>query len=159
MGGTHGSENVEINEDFIQQVFNDLDYNDDQHLYFSDFLTAVVCRKMKVEKDNDGLLKATFDRFDVDHSGMISVDNLKNLFGNEFRNVPVETLIKEADQDGNEMLDFEEFKTFIKRQERSTFKGLQSQSDLNMEDCGDSEALRMEMEALGVDRDLRPSAK
>jgi hypothetical protein len=49
----------------------------------------------------------------VDDSGEISIQNLKNLFGDSFLNVPIEDLIKEADADGNELISFDEFKVFV----------------------------------------------
>jgi len=102
----------ELNDALLEDVFADLDLNGDNHIYFSDFLTAIVARK--IDEGSDELIKATFDRFDVDNSGEISIQNLQNLFGAEFRDVPVEEMIKEADLSGDQMISFEEFKIFLK---------------------------------------------
>ncbi|CAD7934253.1 unnamed protein product [Amoebophrya sp. A25] len=104
---------AEIDEGKLSQIFDDLDYNHDHHIYFSDFLTAVV--SCKIDQGSDKLIKATFDRFDVDNSGMISIQNLQNLFGAEFRDVPVLELIKEVDLNGDQLISFDEFKYFIKK--------------------------------------------
>ena len=88
-----------------------LDFNDDHNIYFSDFVTAVVCHK--IDTGSDQLIKATFDRFDVDNSGQISLQNLQNLFGAQFRNVKVEDMLAEADLDGNQLIDFTECKNFV----------------------------------------------
>ncbi|CAD7966006.1 unnamed protein product [Amoebophrya sp. A25] len=103
---------TDIDDKKLSQIFDDLDYNHDHHIYFSDFLTAVV--SCKIDQGSDKLIKATFDRFDVDNSGEISIQNLSSLFGSEFRNVPITELMKEVDTNGDEMISFEEFKTFIK---------------------------------------------
>merc|ERR1712194_160504 len=65
-----------INDTEIAHIHAELDYNHDQYVYFSDFVTAVVAGK--VRDKNDTLLRATFDRFDTDNSGFISLENLKN---------------------------------------------------------------------------------
>jgi len=59
------------------------------------------------------LIRATFDRFDVDDSGKISIDNLRNIFGDDYQGVPVEKLLKEADYLGDNMISYEEFKMFL----------------------------------------------
>merc|ERR1712196_348193 len=64
--------NIVANDVDINAVFDELDYNNDTYMYFSDFLTAVVSHKIKDRNRSDNLLKATFDRFDVDNSGFIS---------------------------------------------------------------------------------------
>ena len=50
---------------------------------------------------------------------MISMQNLENLFGNEFREVPISDMMKEADLNGDQMISFEEFKIFIKEAGRN----------------------------------------
>ncbi|CAD7937095.1 unnamed protein product [Amoebophrya sp. A120] len=103
----------DLNETMIQDVFEELDLNGDNHVYFSDFLTAIVSKRLTADND-DALIRATFDRFDVDNSGEISISNLQNLFGPEFRNVKVEDMIKEADLNGDQLISFDEFKSFLK---------------------------------------------
>lgn len=95
--------------------------NDDKRVYFSDFVTAVVCRKM--EAGDEVLLKATFDRFDIDNSGYISMQNMKNLFGDEYKRTSVEEMMHEVDLDGNELIDFEEFKNYLVAKSRKNLMG------------------------------------
>jgi len=100
-----------INDTEIAHIHAELDYNHDQYVYFSDFVTAVVAGK--VRDKNDTLLRATFDRFDTDNSGFISLENLKNLFGSSFRGISVEDLLAEADLKKDGMIDYDEFTHFL----------------------------------------------
>jgi len=63
---------------------------------------------------HDDLLKTTFQRFDVDNSGYITLENLRCVLGESFNSTEVEKLIQEADSSKDGRISYEEFITFLK---------------------------------------------
>merc|ERR1719188_2141047 len=64
-------------------------------------------------KLHDDLLKATFQRFDIDNSGFITADNLRQVLGEAFEGENIDHLMKEAHaQDGKISMD--DFVAFLK---------------------------------------------
>lgn len=111
----------------VDMVFADLDHNNDTKIYFSDFVSAVIAKRLEKAKD-DTLIDATFDRFDIDHSGFISVDNMQNLFGPAIGNHAVEVVLKEADTDGDGNVSREEFKQFIENMAKANREDILAKS-------------------------------
>jgi len=88
-----------------QELFAALDANDDQRIYYSEFMAAttkVCCRTHK------HALKSTFSRLDADSNGTISINDLRTSFGNKFEGVEIEELLNEAHPQGNEIC-YDEF--------------------------------------------------
>jgi len=95
----------------IKDMINEVDVDGNGTVEFIEFIT-LMARKMR---DADTLkedLKEIFDAFDMDKSGAIEHDELKKVMRSIGENVSDEDIadmIKEADEDGNDAINFEEF--------------------------------------------------
>lgn len=79
-----------------------------------------VVRKLDIPADKIQEYRDTFNSFDKDGSGTISVEEIaramKNI-GNEMSEEEVREMVKDLDQDGSGEIDFEEFTTLMHRTE------------------------------------------
>jgi len=93
------------------QIFNAMDSNHDEEIHYSDFLAAMVSTRIAV---HDDLLRQAFKKFDIDNSGYITAENMREVLGEHHEGEQVESLMAEADfkQDGK--ISFEEFVAYIK---------------------------------------------
>ena len=74
-------------------------------------LVAMMARKMKDVDTEDKLMEA-FKVFDRDGSCAISIEDLKRVMmnlGDKLTNDEINSIIREADMDGNDVIDNEEF--------------------------------------------------
>lgn len=67
---------LDIDDEQAKHVFEALDSNHDETIHYSDFLAAVVSMRIAIHAD---LLMDVFRRFDVDRSGYITEENLKEV--------------------------------------------------------------------------------
>jgi len=95
----------------IKEMFVALDTNHTDEIHYTEFLAAMVSTRLGM---HDNLLKQTFKRFDVDNSGYITVENLKEVLGETFEGNEIEQLIKEADFKGDGRISYEEWIQYIK---------------------------------------------
>lgn len=63
---------------------------------------------------HDDLLLAAFKRFDVDNSGKITVENLREVLGESFSGNAVESIMKEADLTGSGDISYEEWIQYLR---------------------------------------------
>merc|ERR1711937_1080308 len=87
---------------------------------YSEFLAAALDSRLCLGEE---VLRATFRRFDSDQSGVITVDNLRQILGDTFEGVSVEELIREADANDDGNVSYEEFASYVYR--TSTANGQQ----------------------------------
>lgn len=102
--------NLEITDEEVANIFNSLDSRCDQHVEYSDFLSAMVGSKIAIDGD---LIRSAFRRFDVDNTGFISADNLRAVLGSCNRG-DIDKIMAEADAlcpDGK--IDIEEFEAYL----------------------------------------------
>ncbi|KAF8820420.1 putative Calcium-dependent protein kinase 34, partial [Cardiosporidium cionae] len=97
---------MEISEKEVAVIFNSMDSSGDEQIYYSDFLAAMLETRLDLY---DGLIRSTFEKFDVDHSGYVTLNNLKEIFGDAYMDVTMEEIIKKFDKTGDGRLDYEEF--------------------------------------------------
>jgi len=62
---------------------------------------------------SDGLLQSAFKRFDADHSGYITVDNVQTVMGHAFDAKKAQSLISEADITMDGQISYQEFVTYV----------------------------------------------
>lgn len=93
-----------ISEHTTNVTFQALDSNGDQEIHYSDFLAAMVNTHIDIDKN---LLKRAFERFDVDSSGFITVDNIHDITGDTF------DIVMEADLVRDGGISFPEFAAYV----------------------------------------------
>lgn len=100
-----------ITDKSIQPIFEALDTSQNEEIHYSEFLAAMCSTRIAM---HDDLLKTTFQRFDVDNSGFITLDNLRTVLGESFSGAEVDKLIQEADVSKDGKISYEEFIAFLK---------------------------------------------
>eukprot|EP00931_Biecheleriopsis_adriatica_P103651 TRINITY_DN78453_c0_g1_i1.p1 TRINITY_DN78453_c0_g1~~TRINITY_DN78453_c0_g1_i1.p1 ORF type:complete len:574 (-),score=121.32 TRINITY_DN78453_c0_g1_i1:17-1738(-) len=92
--------------EIIGSLFEVLDANGDEQIYYSDFLAATMDARNKLREE---AVLSAFHRLDADGSGSISPDDLRRAIGDTFEGVNVELLVKEADAACKGEMDFQDF--------------------------------------------------
>ena len=64
-------------EEELNQIFYKVDFNEDGQVNYSEFLAATINKEKAVSVSN---LEFAFHHFDTDNSGVITTDNLKEVF-------------------------------------------------------------------------------
>jgi len=82
-----------VTEEYFRQVFEQLDQEKTGKVHYMEFLAATVETRVKL---SGNLLNQAFDHLDVESSGIISVDNMKQLLGRNFTRSDVESLMKQG---------------------------------------------------------------
>jgi len=99
-------ENLGMSEVMAQELFSKLDLTGDRQLNYSEFLAAACQRRFLAQ---EGLIQEAFRRFDVDHTGYISLDNLRSVLGDEYNGTRVEDILAQVDSKGNGVIEYDEF--------------------------------------------------
>mmetsp|Transcript_102894 Transcript_102894/g.187887 ORF Transcript_102894/g.187887 Transcript_102894/m.187887 type:complete len:138 (+) Transcript_102894:1-414(+) len=84
------------------KIFNKLDSSQLGEISYSGFLAAMIPKHIGV---HDALLRASFNRFDADCTGSITLENLRSVFGDTFDGEPIESLMTELDPSGSMAFD------------------------------------------------------
>lgn len=99
-------ETLNMDEAEAERLFSKLDLKGLRRLQYSEFLAAACQRRFLAQ---ESLMQEAFKRFDVDKSGVISVENLRTIFGDEYNGTKVEEMIAEVDYEKNGVIEYEEF--------------------------------------------------
>ncbi|KAK7285125.1 hypothetical protein RJT34_19885 [Clitoria ternatea] len=102
------NENPTLEE--LQMMMNEADTDGNGTIEFVEFLN-LMARKMK-ETDAEEELKDAFRLFDKDQDGYISPSELRSAMrtvGEKVTDEEVELMVKEADLDGDGLVDYQEF--------------------------------------------------
>ncbi len=95
------------------KIFNEIDFNNDGSINFSEFLT-VNYKKEKLLSEE--ALEKTFQLFDIDGNGYITLDELKESMPIEITSkIEWRELIEEVDKDGDNQISYEEFKEMMEK--------------------------------------------
>lgn len=99
---------VVCEEDLPKEIFQRLDIDENNRLDFSEFLLATVNYKMQIHKKE---LRQIFDIIDTDHSGELSVNELRSFFNIQGPDgeQKLRELVKKIDTNHDGMIQFEEF--------------------------------------------------
>lgn len=97
-------------ESQLNSMINEVDTDGNGFIDFNEFITALT-RKLTGELDDDEVRDA-FRVYDKDNTGFITADQLRLVFFDVDQVVPeeeIEEIIRNADQDGDGRLSYEEF--------------------------------------------------
>jgi calcium-dependent protein kinase len=100
-----------VTDDQVKPIFDALDTSANEEIHYTEFLAAMVSTRIAM---HDDLLAQTFQRFDTDNSGFITVDNLKQVLGESFSGQECEKLVQEADVTKDGKISYQEFIEFVK---------------------------------------------
>merc|ERR1719491_433093 len=98
----------QISDQETQHIFEAMDSNNDDTIHYSDFLAAMMNTRISMHSD---LLRSAFRRFDTDNSGYITVENLREVLGD---NEQVEHMLAEADLLKDNRISYPEFVAFVR---------------------------------------------
>jgi len=105
-----------ISSQDTKHVFDALDSNNDELIHYSDFLAAMVNTRIDL---HDDLLRQAFQKFDVDNSGFITAENMREVLGadNGDEDDDCDDILRSPSCvkiGGGEKLSFEEFVAYVK---------------------------------------------
>lgn len=93
-----------------KKAFNALDSSHHKEIHYSDFLAAMISKRVEM---NEELIHEAFRKFDVDDSGYITSDNLKEVLGEKFEGQKVCDILNEADTKHAGRLSYHEFASYL----------------------------------------------
>merc|ERR1712217_506057 len=105
------SQRFDITDDEIKPIFEKLDATNDEEIHYTEFLAAMVSTRIAL---HDDMLTQTFRKFDVDNSGFITAENLKQVLGESFDGGEVSDIMKEADLTADGKISYDEFIAYLK---------------------------------------------
>ncbi len=97
----------------IEELIREVDYQGNGKINYSEFLSATIDVKHFLSEQR---LRAIFQQFDTDNSGIITAQNMVYAFEKLGQNVPlgeVEMIIKQHDLKKDKVLSFDEFKAMF----------------------------------------------
>jgi calcium-dependent protein kinase len=77
----------------LAELFQVMDINGDEQVYYSDFLAATMNQDLNFREEH---IRAAFCRLDADNSGAISMDDIQNTIGETFEGVETRLLMRDA---------------------------------------------------------------
>jgi calcium-dependent protein kinase len=77
----------------LTAVFQVMDANGDDQVYYSDFLAATMQEEVQLREEH---IRAAFHRLDADNSGSISVEDIRRTLGDTFEGVEASSLVRET---------------------------------------------------------------
>lgn len=93
----------------LKAIMKDMDSNNDGNIDFNEFLCLMAARSKVPALDSEDELREAFKVFDRDGSGLINLEELKAVMkrlGIRLTDEEYDIMMKEADQDGNGVVDF-----------------------------------------------------
>jgi len=103
-------------ESELQDMINEVDADNSGTVDLEEFLQMMAHQPKSVDLETE--LRAAFRVFDKDNSGTISASELRQVMssiGEDLTGKEIDEMIREADQDGDGTIDFEEFVDFMLR--------------------------------------------
>lgn len=103
-----------MNIEDVDQLFSQVDIDGSGFIDYSEFVIASMNEKQLLTNDK---LEAAFKMFDKDGSGMISIEEIKQVlsFGKNLDDRAVEDMIKQVDENGDGEISFDEFSKMMRR--------------------------------------------
>ena len=101
----------------IDKILSEFNIDINGQIYFNQFLKIMARRLKDVKEDEDNYLKSLFANLDRNKNGLISIHEIRYIvthFGEDISENDIETIMREADTDGDGLISFEEFMTIMK---------------------------------------------
>merc|ERR1712048_798362 len=95
----------------VVDIFKALDASHDEEVHYSEFLAAMISSRITL---HESLLRGAFERFDADHSGFITSDDLRLVLGDSFEGAKVGEIIAEVDQSGEGKVSYGDFVEYLR---------------------------------------------
>ena len=112
-----------ITDKEFDEIMKTIDQDQSGHISIGEFLRATVDYDNLVSEKN---LKLAFENFDKDHSGFLSPDEIKEIFGltnnDENTNKILNEIFEDVDINGDGMISYDEFKAMMKNKKKSLKK-------------------------------------
>jgi len=99
-----------LTEKQVDKLFADLDVDETGLIHYTEFLASTVEAMGNIETEK---LEEAFDRLDTDNSGFITIENLKEILGDDYEEATLRQMIAEGDFNKNGHIDFEEFRLLM----------------------------------------------
>ena len=88
-------EQLNMSEKEAEKVFRFLDHTGNEEISYSDFLSAAMMSRVQL---NENQIWAAFQKLDIEGTGEITLDNLKEVFGEEYGGETVQDIVKSFGQ-------------------------------------------------------------
>lgn len=104
---------MSLGQDEINNIITELDFAENKRINYSEFIAATINVS---EFLSDERLAAIFNQFDIDNTGKITKENLKQAFSKYGRNITdddINDILQKHDIAGDKAISLEEFKILI----------------------------------------------
>lgn len=105
-----------IAEAEVRSAMEEMDVHGDGVIHFEEFVAASMSRNMLLRRD---LLQKVFDKFDTDHTGYLSRDNIAEVMGTSEK---IDKVMDEIDSDHDGKVSFEDFVLLMTRHDPELVK-------------------------------------
>ena len=105
------------NQKELEKILNEFNIDKNGQIYFNQFLKIMAKRLKNIKEDEDRYLKNLFSSLDRNNNGLISIHDIRYIVTHSSEIISekdIETIMKEADTDGDGLISFEEFMTIMK---------------------------------------------
>eukprot|EP00397_Hematodinium_sp_SG-2012_P010288 GEMP01010397.1.p1 GENE.GEMP01010397.1~~GEMP01010397.1.p1 ORF type:complete len:499 (+),score=77.68 GEMP01010397.1:154-1650(+) len=114
-------EHLGMNDNESSKVFKHLSGQENAEIFYSEFLAAAMQSRFQMQ---EYMMREAFQKFDQANTGKITVDNLRDVLGDEFDGTPVEDIIKQIDSTGKGEINYEAFCKALVESSSSTDAGV-----------------------------------
>ena len=105
------------NKTELDNILNEFNVDKNGQIYFNQFLKIMAKKLKNIKEDEDKYLKSLFSSLDRNNNGLISIHEIRYIVTHSCKDISesdIETIMKEADTDGDGLISFEEFMTIMK---------------------------------------------
>eukprot|EP01056_Protomagalhaensia_sp_Gyna25_P000727 Protomagalhaensia_sp_Gyna_25__726@NODE_1343_length_1924_cov_27_212202_g1075_i0_p1_GENE_NODE_1343_length_1924_cov_27_212202_g1075_i0NODE_1343_length_1924_cov_27_212202_g1075_i0_p1_ORF_typecomplete_len587_score113_89Pkinase/PF00069_25/3_9e70Pkinase_Tyr/PF07714_17/1_1e41EFhand_7/PF13499_6/3_3e09EFhand_7/PF13499_6/5_8e07Kinaselike/PF14531_6/1_2e13EFhand_6/PF13405_6/0_0043EFhand_6/PF13405_6/6_2e02EFhand_6/PF13405_6/3_1e05EFhand_6/PF13405_6/1e02EFhand_11/PF08976_11/2_9e05EFhand_11/PF08976_11/0_011EFha len=103
-------EHLHMDDKEATRVFENIDQTGSREVQYTEFLAATLHAKMLTDET---WTKEAFGRMDADHSGTITVDDLRHVLGDTFNGISVEEIMRSCAPPGRSELNYDEFRAVL----------------------------------------------
>ena len=105
-----------FDQDEVKDIFYNIDTNKNNYIEQEEFVKAAIDKKIFL---SEKMMKSAFNFFDLDKSGLITIEDITELFKENIKddtkaNEELKKIIQSVDKDSDGKIDLEEFSIFMK---------------------------------------------